>query len=1539
MFYDPTSPTHRRFLKQSEIAERFGPSRKAYNEVLGYLRKHGFKLVEGSANRQTLTVRGTRAQAEQTFGVLIRDYSIGDAAFYANDRDPAFPKTLSSDVLSISGMSSLAKPEHSTADQLDLICDIHSAAEGGFFASTVLAAAVGIAPPVGIGAIVAFFIADELVDYLCFMGVDYLHHHPPNRSPYDHPAGAPDGTGQTIGLLEFDTFNPSDVRDYISLVDSAKGTIAPLGNLSAVPVNGGVSTPGAGQVEVLLDIAAAMVIAPGARVVVYHAPFSGQATSYATLFSAMINDGVTVISNSWTSCEDQVTLADVQGIEAVLQTAAASGISVFNASGDSGSTCLDGSPNTAGVPATSPSATAVGGTTLKVAAGLTYGSETWWDGTNSTPPTGQGGFGVSRFFARPAYQDGLNPAAMRSIPDVSASADPANGGVQFCQASRGGCPTGLLTGGTSLAAPIWAAFTAQLNQAQGHNLGALNPQLYPLANTDAFHNASSMGSDFAHVGLGSPNLNALNRLLSGGSVGLPDAARSQVSPLLLAAPSAIYAHFDANGVLQGVGVPADGISKNGVLVRLLDASGNTVSGKTVTLTANGGNAVVTPASGVTTVSNGAVVFEVTESHARDGDLHGDGYHRRHRVAQTATITFGVPPATSAGISANPPNVQANGSSTAVITVTLRDNLSRPTPGKLIRLSQGSGHSVITGPNPPVTDANGVITFTATNLVNETVTYRAVDVNDGDLPIPGNPQVTFSNGSGSACGQTGTPTAGTGFVLTPFATGFNAGNFFFGGVNWNGCQGAQNPAFDLAGSAFISDFKAGNLYQLGSTGGAISSSNLFATLAPTLAGPVFGKDGRLYAPLLSSGGGLGGGSVMELDPATGTLLRTVVSGLTCPSSLAVDPISGDLFFDNQCFNAGFNNANIFRIQNPASASPTVVPYVTLPASPNALMAFAPNGSLYVVSGYGSAPTVPVLRVAGTNSATPGAITDTGVRSDYSLAVGEVLSNGEAKSLIVHQGFDLKLIDIATKAETVLASGGMVAGTSGPDGCLYMTTGDTVYKLSNSGGGCTFAATSPSPSLSLALAAGSPNPVQGGAQSIVASLRNVPAPADTPVLFSVLGTNSLSKLVRADANGLATLNYTATLPGLDTIRATATVAGTMLTSNRIELNWAAGRHVTFLSLNRSPRGGPPNSPFNVVASLTDMFDANARSGANQTIGFALGSSTCTATTGPTGLASCELTPQAIGPSTLTAQFVAAGNFVGSNAAVGFNVMAAVNEQDQTPPALNLPNAMTVEATGANGAVVNFNVTATDAVDPNPTVSCTPQSGSTFALGTTQVSCTATDASGNTSEPGTFDVTVRDTTAPTIANVPANITVNATSAAGAVVTYASPSATDLVSGTRPVNCTPASGSTFPVATTPVTCTATDGAGNTATAGFSVAVQTASPPGGRTICTTLGHKGWPDIDVFQFEGKANENVTVRIAANPSGSFSGSSATLVLLGFNLLKIDASAMPNSVSAKLPKKGSYFVKVLEDFLKKNKFTGAYCVTLESSMGSSQTLRQW
>lgn len=89
------------------------------------------------------------------------------------------------------------------------------------------------------------------------------------------------------------------------------------------------------------------------------------------------------------------------------------------------------------------------------------------------------------------------------------------------------------------------------------------------------------------------------------------------------------------------------------------------------------------------------------------------------------------------------------------------------------------------------------------------------------------------------------------------------------------------------------------------------------------------------------------------------------------------------------------------------------------------------------------------------------------------------------------------------------------------------------------------------------------------------------------------------------------------------------------------------------------------------------------------------------------------------------------------------------DAEPPTVTVPPDITVEAAGPNGTVATFVATATDALDPRPVVSCSPASGSTFPLGTTTVSCTATDAAGNSSS-GSFTVTVLDTTAPAVACV---------------------------------------------------------------------------------------------------------------------------------------------------------------------------------------------
>ncbi|MDJ0813397.1 MAG: HYR domain-containing protein [Woeseiaceae bacterium] len=166
------------------------------------------------------------------------------------------------------------------------------------------------------------------------------------------------------------------------------------------------------------------------------------------------------------------------------------------------------------------------------------------------------------------------------------------------------------------------------------------------------------------------------------------------------------------------------------------------------------------------------------------------------------------------------------------------------------------------------------------------------------------------------------------------------------------------------------------------------------------------------------------------------------------------------------------------------------------------------------------------------------------------------------------------------------------------------------------------------------------------------------------------------------------------------------------------------------------------------------------------------------------------------------------------------------DLAPPIISVPASVIVEATGPGGAIVTYTVSATDNLDSNPELSCDPDSGTQFVLSPlgTSVSCFASDFKGN-STISTFDVFVVDTTSPELADPP-DIVAEATSSAGAVVTFANPAASDIVDTDVEVNCSPASGATFAVGATQVECTATDDSGNTDIKTFSVNVSDTTAP-----------------------------------------------------------------------------------------------------------------
>lgn len=158
--------------------------------------------------------------------------------------------------------------------------------------------------------------------------------------------------------------------------------------------------------------------------------------------------------------------------------------------------------------------------------------------------------------------------------------------------------------------------------------------------------------------------------------------------------------------------------------------------------------------------------------------------------------------------------------------------------------------------------------------------------------------------------------------------------------------------------------------------------------------------------------------------------------------------------------------------------------------------------------------------------------------------------------------------------------------------------------------------------------------------------------------------------------------------------------------------------------------------------------------------------------------------------------------------------------TAPTLSLPSDMTVEGNTLGGAVVSYTATANDTEEGPLTPTCSPVSGSFFALGGPHtVNCSVTD-SGSLTTNGSFTVTVVDTTVPAFTNVPADISKTATGNSQATATWTDPTATNIVDGARPVTCSPASGSTFNIGVTTVTCSASDLSSNSNSASFTVTV-----------------------------------------------------------------------------------------------------------------------
>jgi uncharacterized repeat protein (TIGR01451 family) len=475
--YNPANPNYHHYLTPEQFTAQFGPSEDDYKIVANFAKVHNLAIIGTYSNRMLLDVQGKVSDIEKAFKVKLHTYhdATRNRDFYAPDTEPLVPSILP--IQDVFGLDNYARPHPEYR--------LKPAALKPAASSGKSQAATGSGPG---------------GDYI---GNDFRNAYVPGTSL--------NGLNQTVALVEFDGYLASDIQEYESL---AGRTNIPLQNvlLDGFP---GSPTGDGGEVEVSLDIEMLVSMAPAlAQIVVYEGnPFNFIPDDVLNRIAS--DDTASQISSSWSWSGGPSTVTDQIFQEMDLQ-----GQTYYNAVGDEdaftpGANSVNGvdNPLIDHAPSDSPYITQVGGTTLTMnGAGASYSSETVWNWDVRFGPAYDGigtCGGISSFYSIPTWQTNINmtppqgSTSFRNMPDVALTADDvfviADGGFFY-----------IGTGGTSCAAPLWAGFTALVNQQSLSNgsgpMGFINPALYAIAETpnytNCFHDITTGNNTWSQ----SPNL-------------------------------------------------------------------------------------------------------------------------------------------------------------------------------------------------------------------------------------------------------------------------------------------------------------------------------------------------------------------------------------------------------------------------------------------------------------------------------------------------------------------------------------------------------------------------------------------------------------------------------------------------------------------------------------------------------------------------------------------------------------------------------------------------------------------------------------------------------------------------------------------------------------------------------------------------------------------------------------------------------------------------------------------------------------------------
>jgi subtilase family serine protease len=453
---DPASPSFRKWISPAEFGARFGARRPEIETLAAWLSARRLRVEEIPRGATAIVFSGQLRDVESALGTRFLEVELGGSPHLANVTPASLPESVSRPVVGLLPLHDLSRRR-----PLSRPAPLYN---------------YGFSHRLGPADWTRLYDVDPLL------------------------AGALDGTGRSVAVIGRTNIDLNDIRSFRSFFGlPAKDPVVVLNGTDPGILGGGES------LEASLDVewAGAVASAADVRLVVSKTTATTDGVDLSTIY-AVDNDVGDVVSLSFGDCEADMDAASLALYANLWAQAAAQGMSVFVASGDSGAAGCDSSNATTGTVAavnglgSQAQATCAGGSQLDD----TASPSTWWESTND-PVTRRsiksyvpevawnesgsaGGYGLlatgggySTVYGRPAWQSapGLKDGTARAVPDVSVSAAGHNA---YSIVVNG---TSLGVSGTSAAAPSLASLTAIFVQRVGARLGNLNPRLWSLGRT------------------------------------------------------------------------------------------------------------------------------------------------------------------------------------------------------------------------------------------------------------------------------------------------------------------------------------------------------------------------------------------------------------------------------------------------------------------------------------------------------------------------------------------------------------------------------------------------------------------------------------------------------------------------------------------------------------------------------------------------------------------------------------------------------------------------------------------------------------------------------------------------------------------------------------------------------------------------------------------------------------------------------------------------------------------------------------------------